>query len=153
MSLPRDLLDTAVVLYRIRPETQAALRRSVSTAYYALFHLIVETACEFWPPPQRSRVARQFEHKRMKDASAETANRRQATPSAAQAGLIFVAGAFVILQQNRHAADYDLSDNLTSEEVALNILSVEEAFKVWNEIKGDQAVHDYLFSLLFKDRP
>jgi hypothetical protein len=105
MSLPRDLLDAAIELYRIKPETQATLRRSVSTAYYALFHLIIETACENWPQPQRSRVARQFEHKRMKDVSADTADKRPATPSSAQAGLIVVANTFVQLQQNRHTAD------------------------------------------------
>jgi hypothetical protein len=121
MSLPRDLLDAAIELYRIKPETQAALRRSVSTAYYALFHLIIETACENWPQPQRSRVARQFEHKRMKDVSADTADKGPATPSSAQAGLIAVANTFVQLQQNRHTADYILSAVLTSEEVALDI--------------------------------
>jgi uncharacterized protein (UPF0332 family) len=152
MSLPRDLLDAAIELYRIKPETQAALRRSVSTAYYALFHLIIETACENWPEPQRSRVARQFEHKRMKDVSADTGDKRPATPSSAQAGLVVVANTFVQLQQNRHTADYVLSGLLTSEEVVLDILLVEEAFKIWNDIKGEPVVQDYLFSLLFKDR-
>jgi hypothetical protein len=88
----------------------------------------------------------------MKDVSAETANKKP-PDSTAQAGLIFVTNTFVRLQQNRHAADYDLSDPLTTKEVALNILSVEEAFQIWNEIKGERIVHDYLFSLLFKDRP
>jgi uncharacterized protein (UPF0332 family) len=153
MSLPRDLLNAAIDLYRVRLETQATLRRSVSTAYYALFHLIIETACENWPESQRSRVARQFEHKRMKDVSAAIADRRPAVPSPAQAGLIVVANTFVQLQQNRHTADYILSAELTSEEVALDILLVEDAFKIWSDIKGEQVVHDYLFSLLFKERP
>lgn len=153
MSLSRDLLDAAIELYRITPETQAALRRAVSTAYYALFHLIIETACENWPQPQRSRVARQFEHKRMKDVSADAGNKRPAIPSTAQAGLVVVANTFVLLQQNRHTADYNLSVVLTPEEVALDILLVEDAFKTWSDIKGEQVVQDYLFSLLFKDRP
>lgn len=152
MSLPRELLDAAIEFYRIKPETQATLRRSVSTAYYAPFHLIVETACENWPQPQRSRVARQFEHKRMKDVSADAADRNPAPPSSAQTGLILVACTFVQLQQNRHSADYVLSAVLTPEEVALDILSVEEAFKIRNDIKGEKVVQDYLFSLLFKDR-
>lgn len=91
-------------------------------------------------------------HKRMKDVSADTANKRQATPSTAQAGLIVVANTFVLLQQNRHTADYDLSAALTPEEVALDILLVEKAFKIWDDIKGDQVVQDYLFALLFKER-
>lgn len=89
----------------------------------------------------------------MKDVSADTADKRPATPSPAQAGLVVVANTFVQLQQNRHTADYLLSAVLTSEDVALDILLVEEAFEIWNDIKEEPVVQDYLFSLLFKDRP
>jgi hypothetical protein len=148
MSYPQDLLGVAVELLRVVPETQATLRRSVSTAYYALFHLIIETACMNWPKPQRGRVARQFDHKRMKEMSAEAAKKRPG----AHAGLTVVATTFVELQQNRHLADYDLGIELNPEEVAFDILQVEDAFAIWEAIKDEPAVQDYLFSLLFNPR-
>ena len=152
MSYPRDLLDAAIELYRVDPQTQATLRRSVSTAYYALFHLIIETACANWPPSQRIRVARQFEHKRMKEVSADVVRKGRPPVSAVQTGLIAVTNTFVQLQENRHAADYDLGVVLMPDEVALDILLVEDAFRTWGDIKDDPIVQDYLFSLLFKDR-
>jgi len=63
---PRDLLEVAHKLLWAEPETQATLRRAVSTAYYALFHLLIEAACKNWAQPQqRGNLARQFDHKRI----------------------------------------------------------------------------------------
>src|SRR5216683_5954604 len=46
---------------------QASLRRAVSTAYYALFHLLIDEAVSKWAiERQRSILARTFEHGRMK---------------------------------------------------------------------------------------
>jgi hypothetical protein len=70
VAYPDELLDTAISLFRISPETQANLRRAVSSSYYALFHLLIGHACENWArPDQRARVARQLEHPRMKAVS------------------------------------------------------------------------------------
>ena len=49
---------------------QANVRRAVSSAYYALFHLLIRDAILNWKhPSHRSRLARTFDHKRMKEAS------------------------------------------------------------------------------------
>jgi hypothetical protein len=70
MPYPQDLLDSAVALYRVDPETQATLRRAVSTAYYALFHFLIEEACRNWTrPEQRPALARMFTHGIMAGAS------------------------------------------------------------------------------------
>src|SRR5260370_40895720 len=46
---------------------QASLRRAVSTAYYALFHLLIDEAVSKWAVErQRSILARTFEHSKMK---------------------------------------------------------------------------------------
>ena len=50
-------------------KTEATVRRALSTAYYTLFHLLIESACNNWPEPQRSNIARQFDHRRMKEVS------------------------------------------------------------------------------------
>jgi uncharacterized protein (UPF0332 family) len=44
MAFAEDLLRQAFLLLHKEPKTptQASLRRSVSTAYYALFHLLIE---------------------------------------------------------------------------------------------------------------
>jgi hypothetical protein len=70
-SYPQELMDTALdILYGAKPETQATLRRAVSTAYYALFHLLVGEACKLWGvDEQRGKLARQFDHRPMKEAS------------------------------------------------------------------------------------
>lgn len=70
MPYSRELLDSAIVLWRTNPETQATMRRAISTAYYALFHFLVEDASANWTrPEQRPRLARVFEHRRMAEAS------------------------------------------------------------------------------------
>ena len=66
MSLHHDLLEQAKHLTgreRGRPK-QASLRRAVSTAYYALFHLLVDEATRCWSsdPKLRRLVGRAFSH-------------------------------------------------------------------------------------------
>src|SRR6266849_5391332 len=69
MPFADDLLEQAYDL--AHKETtdpkQASLRRAVSTAYYALFHLLVDEAVSKWAVErQRSILARTFEHSKMK---------------------------------------------------------------------------------------
>jgi uncharacterized protein (UPF0332 family) len=152
LSFPQDLLETAQHLSRLDPGTEAGFRRSVSTAYYALFHLIIDTACENWPEPQRGRVARQFDHKRMRDASSDILKRLSSEASEVHAGLVELCRTFVRLQDQRHAADYDLNAIVGPGEATMNAAAAETAFEIREQIKRDPLVHDYLFSLLFKDR-
>ena len=80
MSLSRDLLAQAKLLAtkeKSRPK-QASLRRSVSAAYYALFHLLVEAAARRLVSgtdrqPLRNCLARAFDHGVMKSLSAPLA--------------------------------------------------------------------------------
>src|SRR5690349_10876481 len=77
MALAEDLLKQAFLLLNkeSRNPTQASLRRSVSTAYYALFHLLIQEASANWSRADtRDYLARAFEHKTMKDASARVEN-------------------------------------------------------------------------------
>jgi hypothetical protein len=58
VTLPRDLLDQADLLAskeRRRPK-QVSLRRAISTAYYALFHLLIEDAANALSPPCRRQL-------------------------------------------------------------------------------------------------
>ena len=74
MSIAHDLLDQADHLAALdakRPK-QANLRRAVSSAYYALFHLLVEEAAATLVTDRDLRllVSRAFDHSEMKKAAA-----------------------------------------------------------------------------------
>src|SRR5580658_11266364 len=72
MAFAEDLLKQAFLLLNKESKnpTQASLRRSVSTAYYALFHLLIQEASANWSRADtRDYLARAFEHRTMKQAS------------------------------------------------------------------------------------
>lgn len=72
MAFPDDLLELAQELANLHPESpnQASLRRAVSTAYYALFHLLISETTANWARPElRARLGRCFDHGPMKTAS------------------------------------------------------------------------------------
>src|SRR5580698_6369369 len=94
---------------------QASLRRAVSTAYYALFHLLIQEATRNWKrAQQRPLLARAFEHGRMKVAcdkkrtDLNTFMRRVPQPPANQRTsaqhLHTVVNTFIEAQQQRHTA-------------------------------------------------
>jgi len=71
--LPEGLLEQAQHLARREPKRprQASLRRAISTAYYALFHLLISEAILSWKRVEdRDDLARMFEHTNMKTACA-----------------------------------------------------------------------------------
>jgi hypothetical protein len=73
MALPKDLLDQAERLLSQEPKRpkQARLRRAISTAYYALFHLLVSEATKRMAPRSPKyldlQMQRAFDHVAMKD--------------------------------------------------------------------------------------
>src|SRR5271166_4054693 len=70
--LPEQLLEQAKFLLTLQPN-QANLRRAVSTAYYGLFHLLIRATALKWNEPlHQARIARIFEHERMKKVSGAT---------------------------------------------------------------------------------
>lgn len=69
MAFADDLLEQAYHLANLESDEpkQASLRRAVSTAYYALFHLLIDEAVGNWGVTrQRSILARTFDHGKMK---------------------------------------------------------------------------------------
>ena len=59
---------------------------------------------------------------------------------------------FVELQNARHAADYDLSDNLTRSDAERYISETEVAFAAWQGIRNTHEVTVFLAALLFSKR-
>ena len=156
MAYHDDLLEQALDLIHKDPRRpkQASLRRAVSTAYYALFHLLISEAVANWKRASlRSELARSFEHGAMKSAS----NRAQQSTFPAQsagavADLRYVARTFVQLQEKRHVADYDSATFWMKTEALQQVVWTQEAFVRWRRIRSEDIAQEYLLSLLVKKR-
>jgi len=151
MAYHDDLLRHAVFLSELDlPEApkQVDLRRAVSAAYYALFHLLTVEAAQNWRRErQRSRFARMFDHGRMKTCSSKVASRplpRDPAENAPATLLKLVAESFVNLQHARHTADYDNAYAWSRTDVWDLILDAEDAIKAWMGIRETTMAQDYL---------
>jgi uncharacterized protein (UPF0332 family) len=154
MGLADDLLLLSQDLLNLRLDQgdQASLRRAVSTAYYAFFHLLVSEATSNWDKRNlRPLLGRCFEHGRMKSAAEKVISDLK-NPSAADdvvaVQLRAVAGLFMQAQQNREDADYDTSKEWTQIEVYVAIESVRAAFGSWYEIRDEDLAQAFLVRLL-----
>jgi len=142
---------------RTRPR-QASLRRAVSTAYYALFHLLIYEATLNWKQKDlRPTLSRHFSHGKMKSASQRQGkDRERATPALSspdptaevQRQLSIVAKTFVETQAYRHTADYDNAESWTRIDTLAVIDNVKAAFESWALIRKDDLAQAYLLSLL-----
>src|SRR6266478_4032744 len=122
---------------------QASLRRAVSTAYYALFHLLIDEAVGKWAVErQRSILARTFDHRKMKGICDDVLKRVKSGSGGVPPELNTVAHNFIQLQQHRETADYDNSKQWSRTDV-LNVLTLAtDAFYAWHEISTQDAAQD-----------
>lgn len=164
MSFPSDLLEQARHLANREPKRpkQASLRRAVSTAYYAIFHLLsIETAKNWKRPAERPTVARMLDHTpmvRVCTAKRDELNAYFKTrPAAGHAldvlkHLHVITNTFVDMLQHRHTADYDSSTKWSRTDVLEKIESVEAAFQSWREVRDEHEAQNFLVTLLLKER-
>jgi hypothetical protein len=160
MALHDELLTLARFLVDRDPDAQieAELRRAVSTAYYALFHLLVHEATirVVAIPALRPRVARSFDRNVIKSVCQEYANLisnadGQYVTTAGQLvpeQLRDIASAFVPLQDARHQADYNTGATITHAQADLEVMRAEAAFLDWEATRGDPAADTFLAELL-----
>lgn len=124
-----------------RPRT-IELRRAVSTAYYAVFHKLVQHAAirligPGWSP-QHSSVARWISHSEL--AALANASNGMAKPALQSAlhpvdpRLADLSQFFVDLQVARHDADYNDLFAVTREEARLAVESARRAVGLANEL-------------------
>jgi hypothetical protein len=164
MAFADDLLEQAEHLARREPKRprQASLRRAVSTAYYALFHLLISETIRNWRrPAERNTLARMFEHGFMSKACdkkyRELEDYFKTNPPAGSELTIakhvhLIAETFTVLQQLRHDADYDGSVKWTRTSTLAGVEAVEKAFQSWQAIREQPAAQDFLVTLLLKKR-
>jgi uncharacterized protein (UPF0332 family) len=155
MAYHDDLLEHAALLSELDLQTepkQVTLRRCVSAAYYALFHLLTTEAAKNWKHPgQRDRFARLFDHGRMKTCSAKVASRPlPVEPSDALVAteLRIVADSFLRLQQARHTADYDNSVVWSRAQVYELVRLAHDARASWSKIYEKELAQEYLLELM-----
>ena len=159
MAYHDDLLAQAVELLDKDEEiaTPADLRRAVSTAYYALFHLLIsETTLNWSRDSSRPALGLMFDHGLMRKASERLLNSRLFPFSGSEPSVVrrlrSVAELFVQLQTKRHIADYDNGVTWTHTESLQEVKAVREAFETWAAIRYEDIAQEYLVSLLIKPR-
>ncbi len=165
MPLPDELLQLADELAKLvsQSATQAAYRRAISTAYYSVFHLLVEAAadhaCQQPPYGLREVLQRHLQHGHMKNTAQRFSGGHGSLPQQLQAllpspippSLAAVAKTFASLQDKRHQADYSRNQSFTQWDA---IGAVDEARQLFNDWKTTvssepEYVQVFLISLFF----
>lgn len=139
MRLPEDLLEQAQHLARREPKRprQASLRRAVSTAYYALFHLLISEAILNWKRvADREDLARMFEHANMKTACAK--KRDELDDEFRKMKTTAPPGHDLTVKKHLH--------------LVAKVATVDAAFEAWKAIRKEDTAQAFLFTLLQKKR-
>ena len=170
MPFHADLLEQAGFLARREPRRprQASLRRAISSAYYALFHMLASDATTLLPNQPaglRQQARRVLSHSDMKSVCRQFSTGNIANLTAETARLVVrhveaeisaVAKAFVDLQEARHRADYDLASPFARLEAVSLIEKAKKALADWHRIRSKPNATLFLAALLlqkhWKDR-
>ncbi len=150
---------------------EATLRRAVSTAYYALFHLLVRDAAvkiagQGAPHRLVAALSRTFDHATMLDVAKAFAqpelppklghpkpvrdkSDEPAKPAPNLPALMEIAELFARMQDARHNADYNLAVEYSPREVLDMVDDVEQAFAKWNGVRQKPESREFLLALAF----
>lgn len=162
-----EMLDHASRLLAGSASTEVDFRRAASASYYAAFHLISAAVASQASPPSppglRERCQRVLEHRTMKNAmgyflTPESLKRLSieiGVPCIFSHDIAEIAKAFGELQDDRHLADYDVTD--AQGKVGLSWASecVDKAkriFEAWDRSKSTDAARLFLASVIFGNR-
>jgi uncharacterized protein (UPF0332 family) len=159
MAFHDDLLEQAEHLTSREPRRpkQASLRRAISDAYYALFHMLISEASSLFVRDTRlaNRINRAYSHADMDEVSRSFAQGKWPKTFdpvrgsfAVPASLRAVAQAFADLQQVRHDADYNLARAFTRNEARTAIAQAKQAFRDWQGVRRDDLARVYLACFL-----
>lgn len=137
-----------------RPK-QANVRRSISAAYYALFHLLTENTARRMVRTKgrhvhQDLVRRAHEHGKMKTVANQfkTGQALQRAGLPANPILARLAGDFAFLQEERHTADYDLAISVTRVRALQAFARSSAAQHDWQSVRGTPEADYFLLALL-----
>jgi len=130
---------------------QSSLRRAVSTAYYAAFHLLIADFVANWRvPAQRARLGRMFEHRRMSGAVFDI--RVKGNPRRIEADIKTLIAKSCQLQKDRYEADYNVSMIWSHTDVVRSLELAGQVFTIWQRIRKEDLAQNHLMSM-FGARP
>lgn len=155
MAYHDDLLAHALQRIHSSPVSQLTLRRGVSDAYYAVFHFLIAEATANWSnAPLRAALGRAYDHGTMKTASNRILSTKEfpftGEDPTVVTNLRSVAQSFSQLQEDRHFADYNLTQDLNPVDALTQVKAAEEIVHLWQSLRGEQIAQAYLVSLLVK---
>jgi hypothetical protein len=141
---------------------QVNLRRAVSSAYYALFHALVDDACRLMlggrhsEAPFRHVLGRALAHGTMKQACTAFAGGtlKAAVAKGLPAGfsiaieIRFLARVFTEIQEQRHLADYDRTERFRRSDVLALIDQAETALNTFLDLESSIEKKFFLACLL-----
>lgn len=157
MSLADELLSLAARLLSSEMKNEATFRRSISTSYYAVFHLLVNAATEMLIEGSqreglRAAVRRAFTHTRMADAcKAFMRDRHKLSAlisSSPSQELRWVCQSFLELQEERHRSDYDTSASISYDDAFDALIVAVSAFTFWQSVRDTEDARVFLVALL-----
>ncbi len=152
-ALSSDLLARARHLACREPRRpkRASLMRSISGSYYALFHYLIDESTRIIVGGSNSRkelrqfAGRAFVHRHMRTVCREFTRTvphnnllRPIWPKlgvATNAQVQLLAFNFILLQRDRHEADYDLTAILTRQRALQTAEQTQDAMDAWSDLK------------------
>lgn len=160
----RHLLEQARELATRDPRRprQVNLRRAVSSAYYAIFHALIDQACRLMlgarhgDAPFRHVLGRAFTHHTMRKACGSFGGgtlkasvvKGLPTGFAIPNEIRTVAQTFIEMQDQRHAADYDRTEQFQRSDVLALIAQVERDLSAFLGLRPSIEKHFFLVCLL-----
>jgi len=86
-----------------------------------------------------------FEHRKMSQATFKAGDK--SSPTAIETDLAKVVEAFVHLQDDRYAADYDVAKIWSRTDVLNTLVLADGAFKAWRNIRKEKIAQDHLLTM------
>jgi hypothetical protein len=132
-----ELVGTARLLARPdrKKPRQADLRRSVSTAYYAVFHALARECADQFIGTSSTRSDRAWSHVyRALDHGFAKRACQQARGMGFPRDIVNFAELFILLQEERHRADYDPDIRYSRPETLAVISNIEKAISAFYKV-------------------
>jgi uncharacterized protein (UPF0332 family) len=153
----QELLIRAQSAVDLEGLSDADRRRTISDAYYSVFHLLVHAATESVTADARlaEQIARQCTHSRLKDVAERFSNEKKKAFGRLWAkespdGLREIAEKIGALQELRHRADYGVELPLSPQDMKMAVEYAVWIFEKWKEVLGTDAARAFLLFLLLE---
>jgi len=157
MAYHDELMAHALNLFHLSPPSEMYLRRAVSAAYYAVFHLLIFESTQHWDNAAlRAALGRGYDHALMRTTSNRVLDSREfpytnEDPKVV-AALKDVAQGFSQLQQDPTSPTTTSRNRSILEPALGQVTRAEKIFLTLPRIKNEQIVQEYLTLLLVKNR-